>query len=179
MVVRKHMVWRCKNGTNLFCKWRYRLQILSVRSCKPNERWGIIFKGTSKFVFCLFFSICVSVYSGGDNSELIIIERNPLVVCVSRWPNHCRFIWIAEMAALLSLAPYFALILFLQETPMIDLEMSHHVNLQSVTLHTVYSMLQQHTTRQTAQRLGRSGTSLVWKHVGYSRAWSSSFHTLR
>ena len=42
-------------------------------SCKHNEHSGIIFEGTFKSVLYLLYSICVSVYGGVDNSELIII----------------------------------------------------------------------------------------------------------
>ena len=45
----------------------------SLGSCKHNEHWGLIFKGTLKTVFHILYGICVSVYGGVDNSELIII----------------------------------------------------------------------------------------------------------
>ena len=53
-VVRRHPVWRCENGSNLLCIWRYRLQILSVSSC-----------------------LCICIWWRGDNSELTIIACNP------------------------------------------------------------------------------------------------------
>ena len=66
IVVWRHTVYECDKAPN------YWLQIMSVGSCKYNEHWEVDFEGTSKNV-SHFYGICVSVYGGVDNSELIII----------------------------------------------------------------------------------------------------------
>ena len=42
--VKEHLAYRYESGSNLFYWWRYRLQILSIGSCKHNVHWGIILK---------------------------------------------------------------------------------------------------------------------------------------
>ena len=53
------LVWK---WPDLFCIWRYRLQILSVVTCKHKEHCGIISDGMSKSVAYLDYSLFVAVY---------------------------------------------------------------------------------------------------------------------
>ena len=73
MVAVRDPAYECENDSNLICIWRYGQQFFLKSSCKRNEHWGIIFAHTPKTVFHPLYGICVSVYGGADNSDLIII----------------------------------------------------------------------------------------------------------
>ena len=64
-----HFWFWCGNGSDLFCIWRYRLQILFVGTCKEqgtlwNKFWRYV-----KSVTYLDYMVCVAVYGRDSNSQ--------------------------------------------------------------------------------------------------------------